>query len=280
MLSLNSSNTRSAPSTRINPKRGYSRSTITYTVMAMTAVGGEQFVLACEAQGGHSAETIMKKRRNWPYYLAYLHERYKLPVVLLVLCQEKATVKWAQQPINLGLPVWPTLTVNPLVLGPHNIPLQQGPVPDEQLTQAVFSVMTHARHDVVDGILEEVAKALERADPTTRNEYAKAIWLALNPRPTATQWMELMKAMNMDEELAASLREGSVGEVVRGFETKAEAKGKAEGEANSVLRIVDRRRIALTVEQRERILGCTDLDTLNRWLDASLDATSADEIFG
>ena len=89
-----------------------------------------------------------------------------------------------------------------------------------------------------------------------------------------------MKAMNMDKELYASLHEGSVGEVVRGYEEKAEAKGEAKGEAGSILRILDKRGIALTAEQRERILGCTDFETLNRWLDASLDATRAEEIFG
>ena len=250
------------------------------TVLALTAKDGRQFVLACEAQGGHSKATMYNKRRNWPYYLAHLHEQYKQPVVLLVLCQERITVKWAQEPINLGLDFWPTMTVNPLVLGPHNVPMPRAPFSEERLAETVFGVMTHARDEkAVDAILDDVAKALRLADPIVRVEYARAIWLALNLGPTANHWRDLMKAMEMDEELKASLREGSVGEVVREFEDEAEAKGEVKNEAKGVLRIADRRGISLKDEERERILSCTDLETLNRWFDAALDATSADEIF-
>jgi len=246
------------------------------TVMALTATDGQQFVLACEAQGGHSKVTVQNKRRNWPYYLAHLHEQYKLPVVLVVLCQERITVKWAQEPINIGLDFWPTMTVNPLVLGPHNIPMPRAPFTQERLAETVFGVMTHAKDKAIGAILGIVAKMLKHADPAVGIEYAKAIWFALDSGPAETEWMVLMKAMNMDKELKASLREGSVGEIVREFEHEAEARG----EAKSILRIAAKREIVMTDEERERILGCTDPETLNHWLDAVLDATSADEIFG
>jgi hypothetical protein len=249
------------------------------TVLAMTAKDGRKFILACEAQGGHSKATMYNKRSSWPYYLAHLHEQYKQPVVLLVLCQERSTVKWAKEPINLGLDFWPTMTVNPLVLGPHNVPMPREPFSQQRLAETVFGVMTHARDKDIGAILKKVAEELKQTDPPVRVEFARAIWLSLNQGPTANYWRDLMKAMEMDEELRASLHEGSVGEVVREFEAEAEAKGRAEGEAKGILRIVDRREIALTVEERERILACTDLETLNRWFDAALDATSAEEIF-
>jgi hypothetical protein len=132
------------------------------------------------------------------------------------------------------------MTVDPLALGPRSIPMPR----------AHF--------------------------PTIRGEYAVAILLALSPNPTAYRWRDLMKAMEMDEELRASMHEGAVGELVREFEDEA----RAENEAKSILRIAAKRGIALTDEERERVLGCTDLETLNRWFDAALDATSADEIFG
>jgi hypothetical protein len=246
------------------------------TVLALTAKDGRQFVLACEAQGGHSKATMYNKRRNWPYYLAHLHEQYKQPVVLLVLCQERITVKWAQEPINLGLDFWPTMTVNPLVLGPHNIPMPRAPFSEERLAETVFGVMTHARDKDVGATLKDVAKVLKQGDPTVRGEYAMAIWLTLNPDPTATQWRELMRAMEMDEEFKASLLEGSVGEFVREREDEA----KAEGRAEDVLWIMGKRGMVLTAEQRERVLGCTDLETLDGWRDAAFEATSADEILG
>ena len=47
----------------------------------------------------------------------------------------------------------------------------------------------------------------------------------------------------------------------------------------AVLRILDRRQVALTDDQRARILSCADLSTLEGWLDRALVATAADELF-
>ena len=249
------------------------------TALVMTTAQGQRFVLIGEAQGGDSKNTIAKKRRNWPYYIAYMHEKYKLPVVLVVVCQDKATAKWAQQPIDIGLEFWPTQTTVPLVLGPHNIPMPRAPIADEDLPVAAFGVITHGKEDGVGNILVPVARTLKNAAPEVQKILATNIWLALTPQTTAKTWMELMKAMNIDKDVAAWLREGSYGEVVAEFEAEAEAKGKAEGEAKSILRVLDRRGIALTDGQRGQILGCTDLETLGKWLDASLDVITGDEIF-
>jgi hypothetical protein len=61
--------------------------------------------------------------------------------------------------------------------------------------------------------------------PTIRGEYAASILLALSPTPTANHWRDLMKAMEMDDELRASMHEGAVGELVREFEDEARAAG-------------------------------------------------------
>ena len=246
------------------------------SALVVTTEDGRDFVLVGEAQGGRSEDTIAKKRRNWPYYIAYLHEKHKLPVVLVVLCQEKATANWAREPIHVGPEFWPTQTTKPLVLGPHNIPLPRAPITDEQLSAAVFGVIAHGKEEGVGDILGDVAEALENADPVDRDVFASYILYALNPRPTAKIWMELMKTMNVDPELVEWVTSGAVGEIVDGLKAKAEARG----EASSILRILDKRGIELTDAQRERILGCIDLETLGRWLDASIDATTADEIFG
>lgn len=84
-----------------------------------------------------------------------------------------------------------------------------------------------------------------------------------------------MKAVNLDKEFLALLREGSIGEAVRQFEAEAKARGRAE----DVLRILDKRRLVLTAEQREKVLSCTDLEILDRWFDAALDATSVGDVF-
>jgi hypothetical protein len=246
------------------------------TALILTAGDGREFVLVGEAQTGGSKETIEKKRRNWPYYVGFLHEKYKLPVLLVVVCQQKATAKWAAKPIETGLDFFRTQTTRPLVLGPHNIPMPRVPIADDDLPVAAFGVITHGKDKEVGDILEPVARVLKNADPTTRTMLATNIWHALTPETTARTWMDLMKVMKLDEELLAELHRGSLGDVVSELEAKAEAKG----EAKVIVRVLDKRGIELTEAQRERILGCVDLELLGRWLDASLDVTSADEIFG
>ena len=95
-----------------------------------------------------------------------------------------------------------------------------------------------------------------------------------------TTWLRVVAFNGIGQACAEHLTKGDGVYVegrlqIREYEDKAKAEGKAE----DILRILDKRGIALTTEQRERILGCTDLETLNGWFDAALDATSADEIF-
>src|ERR1700676_975584 len=58
------------------------------------------------------------RRRRWPYYIAYLQDKYDCPVVLLVVCSKKATARWARRPIEIGLPDLIVMIVHPVVLGP------------------------------------------------------------------------------------------------------------------------------------------------------------------
>lgn len=62
-------------------------------------------------------------------------------------------------------------------------------------------------------------------------------------------------------------------------EAKGEAKGKAEGMAKAVLKILAKRGIATAESERQRILDCTELDTLDRWLDRALSVTTAKALF-
>lgn len=57
------------------------------------------------------------------------------------------------------------------------------------------------------------------------------------------------------------------------------SQGRAEGRAADVLRILDKRGIAVDDESRERIEACTDLDLLGTWLDRSLTARQVAELF-
>jgi len=62
-------------------------------------------------------------------------------------------------------------------------------------------------------------------------------------------------------------------------EAEGEAKGEARGEAKALLLILRRRGLAMTDEQQQRIVTCTDLATVDRWLDRAFSVASVDELF-
>ena len=57
------------------------------------------------------------------------------------------------------------------------------------------------------------------------------------------------------------------------------AAGKAEGKAEGVLAVLEARGLDVSAEQRARILSCTDVPTLDRWLRAAVACTGVDALF-
>ena len=56
-------------------------------------------------------------------------------------------------------------------------------------------------------------------------------------------------------------------------------KGQAAGRAADVLDFLDARGLLVTPEQRDRIIGCTDLEMLKIWIRRSATITSVDALF-
>jgi predicted transposase YdaD len=61
-------------------------------------------------------------------------------------------------------------------------------------------------------------------------------------------------------------------------EAKGKAEGEAKGKAEALLKIVTQRGLTLTTEQRRGIMACTDVVTLERWLDRALSVSSVAEL--
>jgi hypothetical protein len=248
------------------------------SVLKVRTKEGDEFVLIFEAQ----RRKVDEKLTRWPQYITNLYDRHEVPVILVVICHDLATAEWADRPILIGKDFWTSCKVYPLVLGPHNVPLHDGPIGEANLALAVLSAITHGKDPDVTGILEPLAATLYKADEATRKKFSLLIQLAL-VEPIATRtWRNLMGFITVDEE---TLRENPVyGELLEGVEARAEAKGiaegKAEGVAESVLDLLDDRQISLTEVQRERILAVHDRELLRRWLLAATHVGSADELFG
>ncbi len=57
------------------------------------------------------------------------------------------------------------------------------------------------------------------------------------------------------------------------------AEGKAEGEANALLVILEARKLPVSEEDRRTITSCTDLDQLGEWLRRAVTITDVAQLF-
>jgi hypothetical protein len=56
--------------------------------------------------------------------------------------------------------------------------------------------------------------------------------------------------------------------------------GRAQGRAESLLRILSRRGLRVPDEMRQRVLACTDTRQLETWIDRAVTAASVQDVFG
>ena len=61
-------------------------------------------------------------------------------------------------------------------------------------------------------------------------------------------------------------------------EAKGEARGKALGKAEGILAVLAARGLLVSDALRERILGCTEVATLDVWIRRAVVASSADAV--
>lgn len=248
------------------------------TVLKVDVEGEDSFLLVIESQ----RKIDRRKLRSWPYYIAYLYEYYELPVLLVVVCQDRPTGHWAEQPIHVGTRHWTSMSVRPLVLGPHNVPLPEGPIGQGDIAHAVLAAITHGREPGIDGILRRLAVALKETDEPTRTDLSVHTQLGLAGLPAGRLWRALMsftlEKLRRSPELREILDEANA-ELRAQAITEGRAEGRAAERAAGVLRTLDKRKVQLTEAQRERLGACTDLDLLERWADAAYEVESAEQLF-
>ncbi|WP_433246899.1 hypothetical protein [Actinomadura nitritigenes] len=57
------------------------------------------------------------------------------------------------------------------------------------------------------------------------------------------------------------------------------AEGRAEGEADAVLSVLETRGITVPNDIRDKVTGCTDIDQLKRWVRRAVVIDHAEELF-
>ncbi|MFC8514224.1 hypothetical protein [Streptomyces sp. NPDC057257] len=240
------------------------------TVLRIGPSDGEDFLLAIESQ----SKKVAGKEASWAYYVAYLQAKYRLPVLLLVVCQDRSTAKWATGPFDCGARGWTAQRTYPMVAGPDNLPvITDVRTAAKNLALSVLSALAHARSADCEAILRAVTTALQETwetDPETAEYFFDFLEINLGDSPAGEKLKEIMSFVSYFP------GRGTVRETAY-LEGKAE--GKAEGEAKGVLRVLEVRGLAVADDVRARITACTDLDRLNDWLDRAGIVQSAEELF-
>ncbi|MHA5049639.1 hypothetical protein [Streptomyces sp. SD15] len=188
-------------------------------------------------------------------------------MLLLVVCQDRATAKWAAGPFACGARGWTAQRTYPLIVGPDNLPvITDERTAAENLTMAAFSAVAHGRSPRIEAILEALARALQETDGKSADYFNDFLDNSLGKTPAGEKWREILSFVSYFP------GRGTVRET-------AYLEGRAENQASSILRLLERRGIPVPDDARTRITDCSDLDTLVRWFDRAITATRTEDLF-
>ena len=136
---------------------------------------------------------------------------------------------------------------------------------------AVLSVLAHGRGEVETAVaIGRVAiNAVLSLPEEQRMLYSLLIEQALSDAAR--------KALEMEPHIEKFFSEAHRRSYADG-KAKGEAEGEAKGKAEALLLILRRRSLVMSDDQQRRIVTCTDLATVERWLDRAFTVASLDEL--
>jgi hypothetical protein len=202
-----------------------------------------------------------RKRFTWPVYVAGARARFECPAVVLVVTSSEKVARWAARPIALG----PGASLTPLVIGPKGVPVvtdSEEAASDPEL--AVLSVLAHGRGEpeLAARIGLAAARASRGLDEERGLLYSSLIRSALSEAARKAFQMLPEGMQFFDDEMQKSYE-----------------KGRAASKAAAVIDVLEARGLAVSDAQRERILGCADLDMLTRFIRLAATVATTDELF-
>ncbi|MGW2642948.1 hypothetical protein [Streptomyces sp. NPDC001348] len=238
------------------------------TVLKVEPSEGDRFMVAVEKQ----TERVPGKGISWAYYVAYLHAKFGVPVLLVVVCHSKRTAEWAAGPFENRVGPWATQVTRPFVLGPDNVPeITDVSMVTENPALATISAIVHCESENHPAILNMLAGGIRFFDKATAKYWCEFVEIGLENTPARETWKGLQK-------MIATYFPGR-GTLFEQTYLEGKAEGEAKGEAKAILRFLEARGVFVPEEARDRIADCTDLDLLNRWLDRTPHVESVDELF-
>lgn len=251
-------------------------------VMVPRTYHADGMVLFCDAEDKPLLAVVLEvqrsrdagKRRTWKLYVAQLEAELDVGVALVVYCPDVAVSRWYQRLLE---PNGLSLHLRPFVFTPQQVP----PVVDAALARehpalAVLAAICNGANDDVDRAFPALMEALRSLGPDQAILYYDIVLAGL-PVPARVRWEEFMTTTVGYQFRSELLRTMAAENQEIGKEIGKEI-GEARGEGRAVLTVLEARGVAVPDDVRDRILGCTDLGQLDRWLRRALTATTAEDV--
>lgn len=226
--------------------------------------------IVVETQLGHDSD----KRWVWPAYAISLRLRLKCPTCVLVIAPSAAVAARAAKPVDTGPP---DNVFRAIVVGPSRIPVITEAAEALRAPEiALLSVFAHGDGPDAERIALAALAAALRVPDDRQLLYSDLDYLAVGE---ATR-LALEKLMSNGPYVYKS-------EFAKKHRGEGRAEGRAEGRVEgltegltkSVLALLEARSIAITTEDRERVLACKDEATLSTWLRRAATALTRDTVF-
>ncbi|WP_438028513.1 hypothetical protein [Sorangium sp. So ce233] len=157
------------------------------------------------------------------------------------------------------------------MLGPAVVPEIIDPADAEKETElAVLSAVAHGNGPSGLTVVQAALAGLGRLDQAHAMVYFQLIWNGLRE-----PMRQALEALVMERQIEG---EATFPPFVQKLIDRGELKGRLEGKRDTLLRLLARAGIVLTEDESARIQACTDVATLDRWIENVLGAKTATEV--
>ena len=213
-----------------------------------------------------------KKKWSWPVYVTEQRARLGCDAVVLVLCLDERTARWAARPIDLGF----EQAIHPQVVGPSVLPMIRSRKKARSLPElAVLSAMTHGNRPTkgLDAVLAAFV-AMTNLDDERARLYLDLILARLDKKTRrALEAMTMQKYEYQSEFAKKYYGQGKQEGFAEGL-----SQGEARGEAQAILTVLEARGLEVPEKVRKAVLSCTDLAQLKAWVRAAVSVPSAEAL--
>jgi hypothetical protein len=209
---------------------------------------------------------------SWPRYLSDLHHKYRCPTYLIVFAlgdDADAVGAWARQPIAT---FQPGSNFAPLVVGPPEVP---PPATVEaakaDLPRAALGTLLHLSGPDGTAVAHRTLRAVYEL-----HGLDMFVWMYYLIRGIARdeRFAEIERLIMLDAQTHFIPKTAFERELYAKAKSEARAEVRAEAKAEAVLAVLAARGLAVTADQRNRLLTCTDAAKLDRLVAGAVSAPS------